>query len=1170
MELVREHWPWFVAGAVLLLIAVIVVIVLVRRRRRAPASPSRPPLDLRRAWRAFRARMPREHRRVLPLFRPFVVLGAAGAGKTTLIDQRTDWRGQAALFHPSYTEDPLLQVYQAARGVVQEISPLVLGDASPRARRALLRLWRPLRRYKDPRVVAVLDAASLRSTVPDALVKLAQGIRGKVDILAEAVGRPVKVTVVLTHMDQIEGYRELADVARELELPLAFDVGALPTADDLRAAVKPLDGWLPFVLRDRSAPDYVAALTFVRELPALLHPLAVFLDALQTLHPLSPTPSISAIGFTSKSEGTGAVWNPFATAITTEEARRFRPWRRHLAAAAALVAVFAGGLWAAYSHELQAIEGGFDKVDAYVGDFRDPARRTDLFDAVSDLQASPLRRVLPSWFADDPELGERLLHDRLLRGLRAGILEPRLARTIARDDAVGALHYLTLLAAGAGNAAARTILESPEEWASDLELPLHVVRDAIQQNRRPDQQELPLDDATFGRRFTPPEPSAREHDAAELARRVLDAMAAPLLEQESVEELRREGSSVILDLDAASGARRIAGVAEVLNHTTHRRYALPWIAAAEEAPRSDRAAVASLVHVLDATDLRVTLDDPTLGGLLDAIARVQAESPVGDGMLRFREGEGDVEVDLAEWSLAVKRTRLQALLQAFLDAPREASPEMFFGRSPGYGAVRIADAGGRFFAGAGRVDGIYTARAYEEKVRPALEKLPKALEELPVAHPVRDAVLTAARVAAEEHALGYAEAWVGLYDSFEYGADSTLSLKLALAELSRPKSPLRKLLQEVARATELNVPAESELLEPYNGLVEAFAFVRSIVPKPGESSPVLDEYFSLLAKMQQELAGAPAGGGAEAEGEPTLATSLSPIGRMALAMYLDSETSVQLALEAWLTSADIPSDWESPFVLAPRIAFRIGSGEVEEKVRLVWRDAYDTSVEPLKMAFPFLPIAETAATPERVEAALHPKGAFWSTVDAMVAPLLQLRRDTWVARRSRLGHIDLPSGLLTTLNRLEPLKRRFWDAKGEPRPLVVRVRPLPLPPGTQSTYVTVMSHLQVGSTWIYGLNQRPDWAELKLEWWKPGPVSVGAAFALAGEGDKVYRGQSLQETDWGLYRILREAERADERSLVWEWRVTSAARNRSVTVAFQLDRDPWKLLGLDDTREVRR
>lgn len=1165
MDFLAEHWPWFVAGAVLLLIVIIVVAVLVRRRRRRPAAPALPPLDLRRAWRTFIRRMPREHQRVLPLFRPFVVLGEAGAGKTTLIDRRTDWRGQAALFHPSYTDDPLLQVYQAARGVVQELSPAVLGDATPRARRALLALWRPLRRHKDPRVVVALSAASLRSAVPDALVKQAQAVRGKVDILAEAVGRPVKVTIALTFMDQVEGFAELATVAHDRELPLAFEAGETPELRDLVAAFAPLHAWLPAVLRDQSAQAWLGAVSFVDGLPELLRPLSVFIDTLQGHHPLTATPAITAIGLTSKHEGASAAWNPFACAITREEARRFQPWRRHLAAAAALVLVIGGGLYAAYSHERSALERGLQRVDAYVDDFRNPDARATLLDDVAALKGSPLRPLTPSFFDDDEELGERLIHERLLAQIRSGILEPRLRRMTV-DEPVAALYMLNLLTAGAGNTAARTILAEVEEWSSVLGLPPQVIIDFIDLNRRPDRYELPMDDAAFAARFSTPALHPREHDAAELARQVVTAMGAPLIERARVDELRTRGLEVLADLDAARDVDRVARVASLLNDTTRRRYGEAWIAAAREAPRTSREDVEALVQMLGGTDLSVRGDVSTLAGLIEAVEAIGAEGAAQPRTLRFDLGDAEVVVERSDWDAAVKRTRLTRLLTRFVDSPRETSAAMFFGAAT-YPPVRLADPGGRFFGGAGVVDGVYTARAFNERVRPVLEKLPEVLAGLTVADATRDAVLAAVKAAAQEHAEGYGDAWATLYASFGYSADSALSLKLVLTELTRPKSPLRRMLQEVSKGSDIVVAESNELLEPYAVVVDAFAFVRAIVPKPGESSPVLDEYFAIVAKMVKELgadAKAP-----EKDEKPGLVSALSPLGRMALSMYLDEESSALNQLDAWLSTSEVPGEWQAAFDRPPLLAYRIGIGEVEAKVEQAWDDAIDTFVSPVKMAFPFLPVAETAATAEEVEAALHPKGSFWTTIDSMIGPLLRKRGEAWELKSSRLGRLALPSEIVPSLNRLEPLKSRFWDSKGKPRPLVFKARPLPLPGDTQSQYATVMSHMQVEDAWVYGLNQRPDWTELKVSWWKAGAASVGAAFALGAEGSKVYRGTSRQDVDWGVFHLLQAAERHDEKALTWEWRVPSAVPGRSVIVGFQLDRNPWGLLGLDDTRKVR-
>src|SRR5205085_1132256 len=123
-------------------------------------------------------------------FQPFVVLGESASGKSLLISKYTDWKGQAAQFYPSYSVDPQLQIYVGSKAVIQEVPSTLLADTSTVARTALLRLWRPLFRKREPIAVLTFSAAALRQATPESLRTQAQTLRGKLNVLSRIANRP--------------------------------------------------------------------------------------------------------------------------------------------------------------------------------------------------------------------------------------------------------------------------------------------------------------------------------------------------------------------------------------------------------------------------------------------------------------------------------------------------------------------------------------------------------------------------------------------------------------------------------------------------------------------------------------------------------------------------------------------------------------------------------------------------------------------------------------------------------------------------------------------------------------------------------------------------------------------------------------------------------------------
>ena len=74
-------------------------------------------------WKNFLKEIPSSFRRSLSQFKPIILLGGAGSGKSSLVEQYTDWRRQSEQFFLGHAQDPNLQVYLGSRVVIQELSP---------------------------------------------------------------------------------------------------------------------------------------------------------------------------------------------------------------------------------------------------------------------------------------------------------------------------------------------------------------------------------------------------------------------------------------------------------------------------------------------------------------------------------------------------------------------------------------------------------------------------------------------------------------------------------------------------------------------------------------------------------------------------------------------------------------------------------------------------------------------------------------------------------------------------------------------------------------------------------------------------------------------------------------------------------------------------------------
>ncbi|MGD8382845.1 MAG: hypothetical protein PVJ11_11920, partial [Syntrophobacterales bacterium] len=353
-----EIWPYWVAILVLAALVVLLFFLIKRRRAKKVAPPLEetkekpfPSSTLLTIWKEFLLQIPKEFRRSIMMYEPFVVLGESGVGKSSLIDNCTDWQGQARQFYPSYTTDPLLQIYLGSKVVVQEIPSALLNDSSKPARAALRKLWKPLFRKREPTVVVVLNGIGILSDTIESIKKHAQMIRGKINIISRIRRKPVKICLALTHMDQHNGFLEFSSFLNRNNIPLDLTFGSKAELQNLETCLEPYEDYLSHALTTLPAGEYLKVISFLRRAPELLSRISVFGRILQGPDPLSPEPEIVRVCLTSQEEGDEVTSNPFVSSLTTEDFRRLQPLLKHQIAAAAVLVLGLIYLGSGYLYE---------------------------------------------------------------------------------------------------------------------------------------------------------------------------------------------------------------------------------------------------------------------------------------------------------------------------------------------------------------------------------------------------------------------------------------------------------------------------------------------------------------------------------------------------------------------------------------------------------------------------------------------------------------------------------------------------------------------------------------------------------------------------------------------------------------------------------------------------
>lgn len=454
-------------------------------------------------WERFLSRLPSGVRATTPELPHFVVFGNTGAGKSALISRKVDWQGQASQFIPSYTADPLLQLYLGSKILVEEFSSAIQDGTTQSYNDALTKLWKSLEVEQIPTVIVVLSAPVLITQPPDQLRQQAQLLRGKINVLSETCGGTTRVRICLTHMDRLRGYSELARFLAKEQVQLELSVGADPHSD-LGESMTRYERYLPRALTTLPVSSFESIVEFLRGADQFLSPTASFVSALTDLAIGSLRPEVQRIYFASLAADE-QISNPFtpppqvrSTALGSRLARWLRPFGIRPVHAVLALLILGLGLFtmtyvtrrhhavveAASEANLTFGEAVARAQTAHNSGESDVVRRAERSASQSLLATSEAEQRFRPFhliYRTDKKHTERLF----IESIRRGYLLPSLERGIrqrARDKILAAL---VALYATKDNTLGSLIKASATDWSTDLNVPRDTLLDYIQYSSDP-------------------------------------------------------------------------------------------------------------------------------------------------------------------------------------------------------------------------------------------------------------------------------------------------------------------------------------------------------------------------------------------------------------------------------------------------------------------------------------------------------------------------------------------------------------------------------------------------------------------------------------------------------------------------------------------------------------
>jgi len=1165
-------WPqWLALDVVLALLCLLAYLVWRQRFAKGggkpaaplavPAQPAMSSNRLLEVWRRFVGAIPwrmRPDALGIPLF---LVIGDAGSGKTGIIDRYANWQGQHYRFHPSVTDDPLLQIYLGAKALALEFSPSLLYDTSPAVYRAFGKLWRHL--PQSPLAVVVIDAATLLEPQPDRLRQSGQALFGKLNVFDELEGKPLPLVLALSHMEKVQGFVEFCVFLEQAGIPLQIEFPEGDGANRLASCLEGFQGHLRRALVTRPAQDYLNIVAFLGEAPRLLGVLGEFLRQAGLEQGAAPSPVVRLCLLSEQIHSFGC--HPFSQPPGMVEKP---PITLNVHAKAALALLVAGLVYlvGSYCYEQVVLTGINKKIDIIsIVPLQEYAEKISpmFLDFSLNLNKDPLLTFMPNYFK---ELGS-YLDLRMIRNIRKYYLFPHL-KAIQFDPQAyfKTIDTLALLYATSTNELGKILLRKlktnpREEMVSNIVL----IEDYIAHNSHTEELQTFLSSVTYS------EP-----------RNLFDNPTSWLLYFHNLQFLLNRHYISALELEAVKRkAGELYNIVNQIIYYPEQDELIQWLTKNTRFRRSlqidytqisqlRQDGIRKLLDFVRNINLENTNACVSTMPIIQCMNQVQLmatakndEKPV---LLKFTFQGEYFAFDGGQWDDLLQRSRIVLMLRNIIYSHRNNDGLAFFDSPSLYPDVEMnpTNNGEAQFAGRGRIDGRLTADAFDQQVKPTVLALADSIAKLPIEADEKkrfsDFVLNNLNTYSDR----YVSAYLNYFRQFQVRIDSRWALDYVLDQLQQPNSALLQTLLQIKNNTALNLP-DKPSFKPFAQKLSAFRFVQRLMQEQNGAYPEFQKYQAIMLQMQNDLDSREPYMPKKSDDAAGLKAALTPMGRVAWGMLLNEEGSYSRLVKGWLQNAGIVDYWQQPFLAPVQKVAELGTAEIKQNIDGVWSDIWNSNVLPLLVKFPLMPDAgrdKELAVDDLIKV-FHPKqGVFWATFQQYLAPLCSFGNGVWVKREELTDSLALPSDSLARLNSAQRLTATLWDGQGNPKPLQISVKPELLPAFDRKQIpdapLVSLAYLRSGGFSVLGFNQQAAWQKLTMEWWTAQPAAVGMEFRKDADPTRVYSDTVVADSPWNLFRLLQQGQMVENSRYRWMLAHPDFPQQK-LNLEFSFRTDPWKV-----------
>ncbi len=1224
------NWTLIFLIIAVLLYCLLVFLVVKRKRQEKAKEPEiikeeedfLPPASLFKIWKTFLKNIPHRFRRSILMYQPYIVMGEAGTGKTCLIDNYTDWQNQANQFYPSHTQDELLQVYLGTRIIVQEISSSLLHDTSSHARKALKNLWKIFKRKKDLVTVVTLKGDDLVHGDPDFLREQAQIMRGKVNILSEILKHPVKIRIALTFMNHVKGFSEFSAFLHANNLPLELKIDKLSDLDNLENAIKSYEQYFSNALVSEKPENYLKILSFCQTAPSILLSLSDFIKILAAPDPLSSSPIINSVFFTSDIVNeNNLLSNPFTSQIPIKKVRTYNPMRKHKIAAILIAGIGITYMLFSYYYRynyISEVKGELDRINYSITDNNGKYKNFTVSGKQQNQNYNSGENVLYPVFVNNNEISGKIgkpdhifyinrakLLNKLDRNYAASLnnmllidffpnakkqihrkiintknnLKKEIINKIFRQGLIpvdiqkNAFHknllILSLIYGSRTNTLGRLVNKNISLWAESCNIDKSIIR-----------AYLSLSDQSWNKaiqvnKFIDNKLSANTGQYVSwliflknLGKIAHDSFVSP----QSLSELQNYAGKIIDKINESSTeawfyklkrllySETILGKSVISNGTYQNEEYQAFNGKNYQEFKKFLFFFRNL-H-LD----HPVVKDLNLAQLLENLRIMMKIKNPETKVFDFTVNRQKFYFSSDTFYHLMNTSSMVMLLRDYVSYYSRFPGMSFFNQNAEYKDLVLytSSEDAFFFSKKAVIDGRYTKKIYNREVMPVLKALPDLLKKLPVSETEKTHFANFMFREVNAYIGNYIANYEKYYRKFTISADSVGELRYILTQMTLPINQFQEFLMTLNNNLSLDCPDN-----PYFNLIKArlkpLRFISLLMQAQKDEFPELEQYKAILRQMLGDLVSKNTGYMNDNNDKTGILKSKLPvIARISLDIFLNGPGSYLRMVEKWGTSVGIPEQWLYPFTEPIYQAYLLGQKKIAKTIKKEWNTLETYYIRPVIDKFPFNPEATSYVSPDDLKNLVCPSGKFWKKFSGEIAPLCRKTPDgKWHERSFVMSSLKFPKNMLKELNYISRLSGIFFDAKANPIPLVFEIKPHTLPLIQDKLILVVLSYVRTGKTSVFGFNQQPAWQKFPIEWWKPNTSSAGIQFMQRGKNaKKMFANITVQNSYWSFYRLLKKADTPEPKT--WMWDIMSPGDIKwKRAISFSIKNNPWHIFRKD-------